>query len=126
MKKRKLKSAISRRPKIKIGIDAIVADVSKETGFTKQDIKIVYQAICRVIKKRIWKGESVLIPHLGTLMPFLKPRCVRHALYGGRKEPKLIEVPPKWTLKFVPQRGVKEEIAKIPVSKEQEDAIYVD
>ena len=126
MKKRKLKPAVSRRPKVKIGIDAIVADVSKETGFTKQDIKTVYQSICKATKKRLWNGESVLVPYLGTLMPFIKPRCIRHALYGGRREPELIEVPPKWTLRFVPQRGVREEFASKPVSKEEEDAIYED
>ena len=123
---RKLKPSSARRPKDRIGIDAIVADVAKETGFTKGDIKTVYRAICKVIKKRMWNGQSVIIPYLGTLMPFIKPRCTRHALYGGQKDPELIEVPPKWTIKFVPIRGVKEEFANKPVSKEQEDSIYVD
>ena len=96
MEKRKLKSVSARRPKKRIGIDAIVAEVSIETGFNKGDVKLVYQTICKVIKNRMWKGESVILPLLGTIMPFIKPRGMRHALYGGKKEPKLIEIPPKW------------------------------
>tara|TARA_R110002074_G_scaffold282659_1_gene454248 strand:- start:377 stop:757 length:381 start_codon:yes stop_codon:yes gene_type:complete len=126
MEGRKLKSALARRPKDRIGLDSIVSEVAKETGYTKKDIKIVYKAICKAIKKRMWDGQSVIIPFLGTLMPFIKPRCKRHALYGGKKEPALIEVPPKWTIKFVPIRGTKEEFSNKPVSKEQEDSIYVD
>jgi nucleoid DNA-binding protein len=126
MEKRKLKSAISRRPKDRIGIDTIVKEVSRETGFTQQDIKEVYKVICKVIKKRLWNGQSVIIPFLGTIMPFIKPRCTRHALYGGRKEAELIEVPPKWTVKFVPIRNLKEEFANKTVTKEQEDSIYKD
>lgn len=124
MTKRKLKPAISRRPKVRIGIDEIVAEVSKETGFSKKDIKEVYNTICKVIRKRMWDGESVIIPLLGTIMPFIKPRCYRHALYGGKRDPELIEVPPKWTIRFVPIRNLKEEFANKEVTKEQEDSIY--
>lgn len=126
MEKRKLKTALARRPKDRIGLDAIVSEVANETGYTKKDIKVVYKTICKVIKKRMWNGQSVIIPFLGTLMPFLKPRCVRHALYGGQKESRLIEVPPKWTIRFVPMRSTKEEFANKKVTKEQEDSIYVD
>ena len=126
MEKRKLKSVSARRPKKRIGIDAIVAEVSMETGFNKGDVKLVYQTICKVIKNRMWKGESVILPLLGTIMPFIKPRGMRHALYGGKKEPKLIEVPPKWKLLFVPMRSTREEFASKEVTKKQEDSIYED
>ena len=126
MEKRKLKSVSARRPKKRIGIDAIVAEVSIETGFNKGDVKLVYQTICKVIKNRMWKGESVILPLLGTIMPFIKPRGMRHALYGGKKEPKLIEVPPKWKLLFVPMRSTREEFASKEVTKKQEDSIYED
>ena len=126
MEKRKLKSVSARRPKKRIGIDAIVAEVASETGFNKGDVKLVYQTICKVIKNRMWKGESVILPLLGTIMPFIKPRGMRHALYGGKKEPKLIEVPPKWKLLFVPMRSTREEFASKEVTKKQEDSIYED
>ena len=126
MKKRKLKSAVSRRPKDKIGIDSIVKEVARETGFTQQDIKEVYKAICKEISNKIWDGRSVIIPILGTIMPFIKPRCTRHALYGGRKKAELIDVPPKWTIKFVTNRKIKGEFANKPVTKKQEDSIYED
>ena len=122
--KRKLKPAISRRPKVRIGIDAIVSEVSDETGFTKRDIKEVYNEICKAIRRRMFIGESVIIPLLGTIMPFIKPRTKKVALYGGKKDPKTIEVPPKWTINFVPIRNLKEEIGRVEVTKEQEDNIY--
>ena len=124
MEKRKLKSVTARRPKKRIGIDAIVAEVSIETGFNKGDVKLVYQTICKVVKNRMWKGESVILPLLGTMMPFIKPRGMRHALYGGKKEPELIEIPPKWKLLFVPMRSTREEFANKGVTKKQEDSIY--
>ena len=126
MKKRKLKPAISRRPKNKANIDSIVTEVSKRTGYNKGDIKRVYQAICEVIKDRIWNGQSVIVPRLGTMMPYIRPRCWRNALYGGKKEPKLIEVRPKWAVRFVPMRSVKLEFDKKEVTKEQEDNLYED
>ena len=126
MEKRKLKSVTARRPKKRIGIDAIVAEVSIETGFNKGDVKLVYQTICKVVKNRMWKGESVILPLLGTMMPFIKPRGMRHALYGGKKEPELIEIPPKWKLLFVPMRSTREEFANKEVTKKQENSIYED
>jgi len=126
MKKRKLKATSARRPKERIGIDAIVSEVASETGFNKGDVKLVYQTICKVIKNRMWNGQSVILPLLGTMMPFIKPRGIRHALYGGKKEPKLIEVPPKWKLLFVPMRSTREEFANKGVTKKQEDSIYKD
>ena len=126
MKKRKLKKAISRRPKDRIGIQDIVREVSEETGFNLGDVKLVYKALCNAIKKRMWNDQSVIIPLLGTMMPFLKPRRKSHALYGGRKDPEIIEVPPKWTIQFVPMRSAKKEFAEKLVTKEQEDFIYED
>lgn len=126
MKKRKLKPAISRRPKNKASIDSIVDEVSKETGFARRDIKEVYQTLGKVIVRRMWKGQSVILPSLGTIMPFIKPRCIRHALYGGKKESELIEVPPKWVIRFVPMVSLKEKFFTKKVTKAQEDFIYKD
>lgn len=126
MEKRKLKPSRTRRPKERIGISALVAEVSEETGFTKKDVKLVYNTICKVIKNRMWNGQSVILPFLGTIMPFIKPRCRRMALYGGKREPELIDVPPKWKLMFVPMQSTKEEFASKEVTQEQENSIYED
>ena len=124
MEKRKLKPAVSRRPKEKNGISDIVNEVSKITGFNKGDVIFVYRTICEVIKAKMWSGQSVIIPRLGTMMPYIRPRCWRNALYGGKKEPKLIEVRPKWAVRFVPMRSVKAEFETKEVTKKQEDDLY--
>tara|TARA_R110000822_G_scaffold161_3_gene746 strand:- start:10272 stop:10676 length:405 start_codon:yes stop_codon:yes gene_type:complete len=124
MEKRKLKSASARRPKNKATLVSIAKEVSLETGFNIGDVKIVYRAICKAIKNRMWNDQSVIIPFLGTMMPFLKPTRKALALYGGRKASEVIQVPPKWIIHFVPMRNAKKEFAGKSVSKEQEDFIY--
>ena len=126
MKKRKLKQPMARRPKDRVGIDAIVNDVHKETGFSKKDIKEVYRAIMKAWIKRMFNGQSIIVPSLGTIMPWLKPRSRKLALYGGRKDPKMISTPPKWSLKLVPMRGVKKYFGTKEVTEEQEDFLYED
>ena len=123
---RKLKPTISRRPKERIGIDAIVRDVHEETGFSKKDIKEVYRAIMKAWFNRLLKGQSIIVPILGTMMPWLRPPGKKHALFGGRKDPKMIEAPAKWMLKFVASKGTKEKFGSKKVTKEQVDNLYKD
>ena len=122
---RKLKPSTARRTQDKAGINDIVSQVAKETGFTKKDIKEVYRVIMKVWKERMLSGQAVIVPSLGTIMPWLRPLTMRNALYGGVKQFKLIEVLPKWSIKFVPMRGAKIEFEKKEVTKEQEDNIYI-
>lgn len=126
MKGKKIKSATSRRTKNKASIDSILNEVKKETGYQKKDIRIVYDAILMVWKRRLLKKQSVVISGLGTLIPWITPRMNKLALYGGKKDPKRIVTPPRWTFKFIMQKLVNEELKAIKVTEKEERDLYED
>ena len=125
MKKRKLKHLLRRKPKEIIRhrelIDAIVA----ETNFSATDVKKVIKSYIGLMRKELIKGKQVKIFGIGTLYRSIKPPTTAMNLHGGVGVPTKMSVPPKWIPKFNASQDLDQDLAKIKITKEELNNIYV-
>jgi len=128
--KRKLKKVEHRkRQDNKVQFLETVNQVSKETGFSKEDIKIVLRSYFSVIRGSILSGFSVILPNIGTLTAFLrasKYRSVGQWDKDGNLTHVNKTVPARYAVKLWTSNKFSEEVKKMEVTKEAEDALYED
>lgn len=127
MEKRKLKRPDKRYWTDKVSTSEIIDAIHKETGFTKTDIKIVYDAIFKVWRNFLLnKTKSIPLLGLGTLRPHLRAPKMGNAMFGGVKKPEQVFIPPKWTLKFTIGKTAKKEFDRKRVFPKHIDTLYED
>ena len=123
--KRKLKPQRSRRPSEKLNLTNVYFAISEETGFTVSDIKKVLNNYFDVINQGLHDKKTVLIPRVGTLFPSLKPERIGVSLKGGQGAPEKIIVPAAFRLRFMPSATIKDSLAKVEVTPEELEDIYI-
>lgn len=120
MGKRKLKPIKDRRPTKKIGDMEMYRRVAKETGFRKEDIRLVIKAISKITNDELCNGNAVSIKDLGVFYPMVKMGGNFHI--NRSDKPIKPVVVPKINFSMI----VKNELKKIEVTQEQIDAQYED
>jgi nucleoid DNA-binding protein len=86
--------------------DDFIGLVSENTGFTKKDVKVVFDEIFSLLTETIATEGFFSVKGFGSFKAsYQKPRTARNP---QTQEP--IEVPGKWTPKFKPGKALKESV----------------
>ncbi|MFC5051710.1 HU family DNA-binding protein [Rubritalea spongiae] len=96
----------------------LVIKLSNETGLTQQDVFNVVQGTLDSITEELAKGNSVVMRNFGAF----QVREVKGKIGRNPKDPsKDVPIPPRAVVKFKPGKEMKEKVARILPSLQQED-----
>tara|TARA_R110002020_G_scaffold131033_1_gene293011 strand:- start:681 stop:1058 length:378 start_codon:yes stop_codon:yes gene_type:complete len=124
--KRKLKPLSERKPNKMVKLDKLAREVSKDTGFTASDIKLVLRSTIDIIIDYLKEGKSISLPKIGMFFPVIKPPRKVMSMNGGIGVPKAMQMAARWVLRFRPGAFVKKELTNHPVSEKQVEDLYED
>lgn len=95
----------------------LVIKLSNETGLTQQDVFAVIQGTLDSITEELAKGNSVVMRNFGAF----RVREVKGKIGRNPKDPsKDVPIPPRAVVKFRPGKEMKEKVARILPSLQQE------
>lgn len=95
----------------------LVIKLSNETGLTQQEVFAVVQGTLDTITEELAKGNSVVMRNFGAF----QVREVKGKIGRNPKDPsKDVPIPPRAVVKFKPGKEMKEKVARILPSLQEE------
>ncbi len=95
----------------------LVMKLSNETGLTQQEVFAVVQGTLDSITEELAKGNSVVMRNFGAF----QVREVKGKIGRNPKDPsKDVPIPPRAVVKFKPGKEMKEKVARILPSLQEE------
>lgn len=95
----------------------LVIKLSNETGLTQQEVFAVVQGTLDSITEELAKGNSVVMRNFGAF----QVREVKGKIGRNPKDPsKDVPIPPRAVVKFKPGKEMKEKVARILPSLQEE------
>lgn len=122
--KRKLKPLNHRKPEKCFYQHEMAEEISKRTGFTKNDVLMVLKEYGEIAREKLCDGAKVYFSGIGTMFPIVKVGRYSYVLqykYGGDGMTKAQFVP---RLHFC--RSLKDDMKAIEVPEELIEAQYED
>lgn len=125
MEKRKLKPPHKRKAKPIVPHDDIIKEVSRNTGYTKNDVKEVIEEYLKLIREHILNRSPIRLKGIGIIYAMVHPPK-NGVKMGANTEDKYekIVTPAKWRLTFKASEGIRNEVKDIFVTKRDLDNIY--
>ena len=122
---KKLKPTHLRKPGEIVSYEEMIKSLADETGFTRVDVDYVITTYLRMVKEELLERKLVKLKGLGSLFPIVKAsrlvtnlKSVVNGIYSK------FQVPPRWSMKFVPEPKFKKEVGEIMVTKRDLEKIY--
>ena len=121
---KKLKPLRHRMPEGKTTIKQMTKHISKETGFTEDDILLVIQSMIRFVKNSMLNKLGVSLPKLGIFYPIIKPSRTVMSMNGGVGAPEKMIMPDRWQMKFKSSEAVDRLLADKKPTQEEINNLY--
>jgi len=122
--KKQLKPLRHRKPKVTTTTLQMLEHISNDTGFTKDDIKLVLRSMISYIRSSMLKGFGVSLPKLGIFYPLIKPSRTVMSMNGGVGAPEKMKMSDRWQMKFKSSEAVDKELASKKCTKKEIDNLY--
>ena len=117
---KKLKTIAERKPKRTKTHLQMVADIARDTGFKKNDVKLVLASYVNHIRKEMLEARSVKIKDTCIMMPMVKPP--RQVMNMDTGEPSYMDA--RWSIVFKLESGLINEMKEMVVTNRDLNNIY--